>query len=257
MRPSRGFTLVELLVALVILSSIAILSWRAIDGMGRTQDITQARADSDGKLRIVVSARDPGIANWMDTAGHPSGIIQGRWTGCDSQPIPEVRKVKVADVARLLPQAEVSSLNIDDYELPIYSEQREAELGAPAKVTAFLQQIAEADGIIVSFAEHNGTFTAAFKNLYDWASRSQRHIFQHKPALFLAAAPGPGGAKSVLDAAVKAAPYMGARLAGTVSVANFHQVFDPQVQLVKDSAVFIQLQQAALKLQQHIQQQAA
>ena len=36
----------------------------------------------------------------MDTAGHPRGIIQGRWTGCDSQPIPEVRKVKVADVAR-------------------------------------------------------------------------------------------------------------------------------------------------------------
>ncbi len=65
---------------------------------------TQAKPDADGKLRIVVSARDPGIANWMDTAGHPSGIIQGRWTGCDSQPIPEVRKVKLADVARLLPK---------------------------------------------------------------------------------------------------------------------------------------------------------
>jgi hypothetical protein len=64
---------------------------------------TQARPDADGKLRIVVSTRDPGIANWMDTAGHPTGIIQGRWTGCDSQPIPEVRKVKVADVAQLLP----------------------------------------------------------------------------------------------------------------------------------------------------------
>ena len=65
---------------------------------------TQARPDADGKLRIVVSARDPGIANWMDTAGYPSGIVQGRWTGCDSQPIPEVRKVKLKDVARLLPK---------------------------------------------------------------------------------------------------------------------------------------------------------
>jgi chromate reductase len=157
-------------------------------------------------------------------------------------------------VARLLPQAEVSSLNIDDYELPIYSEQREAELGAPAKVTAFLQQIAEADGIIVSFAEHNGTFTAAFKNLYDWASRSQRHIFQHKPALFLAAAPGPGGAQSVLQAAVQAAPFMGAKLTGTVSVPNFHQVFDARYQQVKHTALFLQLQQAALTLHQHIMQ---
>lgn len=160
-------------------------------------------------------------------------------------------------VARLLPQAEVVSLNIDDYELPIYSEQREAELGTPAKIAAFLQQIANADGIIVSFAEHNGTFTAAFKNLYDWASRSQRHIFQHKPAVFLAAAPGPGGAQSVLQAAIKAAPFMGAKLVETVSVANFHQVFDQQYQQVKHTALFLQLQQAALALHQHIMQNKA
>ncbi|MEH8015704.1 NAD(P)H-dependent oxidoreductase [Rheinheimera muenzenbergensis] len=160
-------------------------------------------------------------------------------------------------VARLLPQAQVVTLNIDDYELPIYSERREAELGKPALVTAFLQQIARADGLIVSFAEHNGSFTAAFKNLYDWASRSERRIFQHKPALFLAAAPGPGGAKSVLQAAVQAAPYMGAELSATVSVPNFHQVFDAQHQQVKDSSLFLQLQQAALTLQQHIVQTKA
>jgi len=65
---------------------------------------TQAKPDSDGKLRIVVSAKDPGIANWMDTSGYPIGMIQGRWTGCDSQPIPEVRKVKVKDVPGLLPK---------------------------------------------------------------------------------------------------------------------------------------------------------
>jgi hypothetical protein len=64
----------------------------------------QAAADPDGKLRIVVSARDPGARNWLDTAGHPTGIIQGRWTGCDSQPIPEVRKVKVVDVMNVLPR---------------------------------------------------------------------------------------------------------------------------------------------------------
>lgn len=65
---------------------------------------TQAPPDSDGKLRIVVSAKDPGVLNWMDTAGYPTGIIQGRWTGCDTQPIPDVRKVKIKDVATLLPK---------------------------------------------------------------------------------------------------------------------------------------------------------
>ena len=58
----------------------------------------------DGRLRIVISAQDPGVANWMDTAGYPRGAIQGRWTGCDSQPIPEVRKVKLKDVAKYLPK---------------------------------------------------------------------------------------------------------------------------------------------------------
>lgn len=65
---------------------------------------TQAPVDSDGRLRFVISARDPGVRNWMDTAGHRRGAIQGRWTGCDSQPIPEVRKVKFGDVARHLPK---------------------------------------------------------------------------------------------------------------------------------------------------------
>jgi len=160
-------------------------------------------------------------------------------------------------VAHLLPQAQVTTLNIDDYELPLYSERREAELGSPAQVQDFLQQIAAVDGLIVSFAEHNGTFTAAFKNLYDWASRSQKRIFQHKPALFLAAAPGPGGAQSVLQAAVKAAPFMGAELSGAVSVANFYQVFDTQYQQLKDATLFIQLQTAALNLQQQILQAKA
>ena len=54
----------------------------------------QAAPDPDGKLRIVVSPRDPGVRNWLDTAGYPTGVIQGRWTGCDSQPIPTTKKVK-------------------------------------------------------------------------------------------------------------------------------------------------------------------
>ncbi len=64
---------------------------------------TQAGPDRDGVLRIVVSARDPGVPNWLDTGGYPSGVIQGRWAECDSQPVPSVRKVALADVRRSLP----------------------------------------------------------------------------------------------------------------------------------------------------------
>lgn len=63
----------------------------------------QAAPDADGKLRIVVSGRDPGVRNWLDTAGYPRGMIQGRWTGCDTRPVPTLTKVKFADLAKALP----------------------------------------------------------------------------------------------------------------------------------------------------------
>lgn len=64
----------------------------------------QAAPDSDGRLRIVIAGKDPGVKNWLDTAGYPRGIIQGRWTGCDSQPIPRLTKVKFRDLAKALPK---------------------------------------------------------------------------------------------------------------------------------------------------------
>ena len=63
----------------------------------------QAPADKDGVLRIVVSARDPGVPNWLDTGGYPTGVIQGRWLECSSKPVPTVRKVALADVKKSLP----------------------------------------------------------------------------------------------------------------------------------------------------------
>jgi hypothetical protein len=63
----------------------------------------QAKPDADGVLRIVVSAQDPGVPNWLDTAGYPQGLIQGRWFECDSQPIPSVRKVALAELRKYLP----------------------------------------------------------------------------------------------------------------------------------------------------------
>lgn len=56
-RASRGFTLVELLVALFALSLLAVLSWRGLDGMTRAQALTEARADEVLTLQV-------GLAQW-------------------------------------------------------------------------------------------------------------------------------------------------------------------------------------------------
>jgi len=89
-------------------------------------NIAQAAPDSDGKLRIVVSAKDPGVKNWLDTAGYPNGIIQGRWTGCDSQPIPSAIKVKLSELMDHLP-ADVATVTPEERQ-DILRERRRALL---------------------------------------------------------------------------------------------------------------------------------
>ena len=64
---------------------------------------SQARVDADGVVRYVVSAKDPGVPNWLDTAGYASGAVQGRWTECSANPIPTVRKVNLSQIRTLLP----------------------------------------------------------------------------------------------------------------------------------------------------------
>lgn len=51
---ARGFTLVELLVALAVMSMLAMLSWRSIDAMQRTQNLTQERADELLRLQAAL-----------------------------------------------------------------------------------------------------------------------------------------------------------------------------------------------------------
>lgn len=64
---------------------------------------TQATVDSDGVFRAVIAARDPGVHNWLDTSGHPSGAIQGRWFEASDKPMPSIRKVRLEDVHNYLP----------------------------------------------------------------------------------------------------------------------------------------------------------
>lgn len=63
----------------------------------------QALVDEDRVFRAVISARDPGVHNWLDTSGYPSGAIQGRWFDTDQRPTPTVRKVPIAEVLDHLP----------------------------------------------------------------------------------------------------------------------------------------------------------
>ena len=82
--------------------------------------------------------------------------------------------------AGLFKNAQVDLLDLNDYEMPIYSYDREKKDGFPQLANDFYKKIGEADFILISFAEHNGAYSTAFKNIFDWMSRINGKTFQEK-----------------------------------------------------------------------------
>jgi len=121
---------------------------------------------------------------------------------------------------------QIETLDINEYELPLFSEDKEVELGQPQLAKDFLQKIADSDAVIISFAEHNGSYTVAYKNIFDWASRINPKVYENKPMIMLATSPGPGGASSVLATAVTSAPFFGGEVKASLSIPGFYDNFD-------------------------------
>jgi hypothetical protein len=76
-----------------------------VDWVNRQSSLNdvQAHIDEDGRFRAVISARDPGVPNWLDKADNRWGIIQLRWNKPSDAPDPLVTKVPLADVLKHLP----------------------------------------------------------------------------------------------------------------------------------------------------------
>jgi len=124
------------------------------------------------------------------------------------------------------PSAEIEFLDINDYEMPIYSLERENSDGVHPLAQAFYDKIGAADAIIVSFAEYNGFVTAAWKNIYDWMSRIETKVWQDKPVVLLAASPGPRAGANVLQTQEFTAPYFGMDIKGKHGVGSWAAAWD-------------------------------
>ncbi|MCL9781863.1 NAD(P)H-dependent oxidoreductase [Vibrio sp. S4M6] len=137
-----------------------------------------------------------------------------------------INKTLASYAANLIEGAEVTVLDLNKYNVPMFSEDLEKEIGQAEGAKSFLDDLSSADVFVISHAEHNGHHPAAYKNLFDWATRIERNVFNDKPAIFLATSPGPGGAQSVLSAAAQSAPYFGAQVKASVSVPSFYDNYD-------------------------------
>jgi NAD(P)H-dependent FMN reductase len=157
-----------------------------------------------------------------------------------------INKQLVTYVAGLVEGADVEVLDLNDYELPLFSVDREAELGQPKLAQDFRDKIHNSAALIIAFAEHNGCYSAAYKNLYDWASRIEGKVYQDKRIVLLATSPGGRGGKSVLELALAQIPRFGGDIRGSVSMPMFYENFDSERGVVKNSEIDAEIR-AALK----------
>jgi chromate reductase len=141
-----------------------------------------------------------------------------------------INKKLVTYVSTLFSGMESEVLDINDFEAPLYSTDKEGEIGIPEVIKSFAQKISDADLVLLSLAEHNGSYSAAFKNLYDWVSRiPDRKPFDDTPLFLMATSPGGRGGSSALEIAEARFPRDGAKLMATFSLPMFYEVFSLEV----------------------------
>src|SRR6202007_3034840 len=92
---------------------------------------TQAQADPDGNVRIVVADQSPGVTNGVETLGHRRGFLQFRWQR----------------VSRQLTEADGPTVELVDFDaipatLPYFEQNKISDDQWRARITLRQQQIA-------------------------------------------------------------------------------------------------------------------
>ena len=138
-----------------------------------------------------------------------------------------INKELVKFVLKSFQEDEINLIDLNDFSMPVFSVDLEKK-GFPDEAHNFLKQIEECDAIICSLAEHNRSYSAAFKNIFDWASRINVKVFQDKPMFLMSTSPGGFGGGNVMNTAKTFFPQFGADIKETFSLSKFYENFDLQ-----------------------------
>lgn len=152
-----------------------------------------------------------------------------------------INKKLATYAAHLFENAEVEVVDLNDFQMPIYTVDIEPAIGKHPLAQAFLDKIAAADILVVSLAENNGNYSVGFKNIFDWCSRISAKVFQEKPMLLMATSPGARGGANVLEIAKKAFPFYGGNIKGVFSLPSFEDNFDAENLKISNSELDNQL----------------
>lgn len=150
-----------------------------------------------------------------------------------------INKMLATYTANQVENAEVTVIDLNDYNLPLYGIDHETEVGIPENASKLNSVLESADGLVVSLAEHNGSYSAAFKSAYDWLSRIDKKVWKDKPMLLMATSPGGRGGATVLQTAKAGFPYLGGNIVADFSLPSFYDNFSEDG--IKDEALSAEL----------------
>lgn len=137
--------------------------------------------------------------------------------------------------AKQIDNAVINVPDLNDFEMPIFSVDIEKEHGIPKLAYKFKINLKEADGIIISFAEHNGSYTSAFKNIFDWISRIEKIVWYDKPMFLLSTSDGSRGGLSVLEIAHNRISRGNPNIIPRFSLPNFYKNFNTKTGITDSS----------------------
>ncbi|MBL0682589.1 NADPH-dependent FMN reductase [Aquimarina mytili] len=143
-------------------------------------------------------------------------------------------------VASKIKEHHTKVINLVNYSMPMYSEDEEKK-GFPGMAMGLKQEISEADALLISVNEHNGSWGAFFKNIIDWLSRLDRNFLENKKILLMSTSPGKRGGLSSLEYAKNVLPRFGGEIIESFSFPSFYDNFSSESNMITDETLLLGL----------------
>jgi len=160
--------------------------------------------------------------------------------------------IKIAAGGAKAAGADVTTIDLRDFPMPIYDGYLEEKSGIPENAKKLKKLFLENQGLLIASPEYNSSITGVLKNAIDWVSREETDdepalaCFKGKIAALVAASPGAlGGLRGLYHVREILANITVLVLSSLVTVSRAHEAFDPDGNL-KDS-----------KKQQQVEKQGA
>lgn len=141
--------------------------------------------------------------------------------------------IRVAAAGAREAGADVTLIELNDYPLPVFDEDRESREGPPESARKLKALMIQHDGFLLSCPEYNSSITAALKNAVDWASRPAPNepplvAFAGKTAALMAASPGTlGGLRGLVHVRAILGNIQVLLLPDQIAVSRAHEAFNP------------------------------